>query len=140
MGVYEDNIIPIKIADLAEFVSRVKRISLDDALVYIYINPMYAQLYDENAKWWYLSTEALYEEFESCRSRQMRDVPGKVAQFYIYCLENYASSWRMSGMRAWVLFKETGADEYIIKNYDLLHTQGIEYILDDIQRFINRRK
>ena len=140
MGVYEDNIIPIKIAHLAEFVSRVKRISLDDALVYIYINPMYAQLYDENAKWWYLSTEALYEEFESCRSRQMHDVPGKVAQFYIYCLENYASSWRMSGMRAWVLFKETGADEYIIKNYDLLHTQGIEYILDDIQRFINRRK
>ena len=52
MGVYEDNIIPIKISQLAEYVSRVKRISLDDALVYIYVNPMYERLYDENAKWW----------------------------------------------------------------------------------------
>ena len=69
MGKYEDNIVPIKIAQLAEFVSKVKRISLDEALVYIYVNPMYERLYDEDAKWWYLSTEALYEEFEIRRVR-----------------------------------------------------------------------
>jgi len=46
MGVYEDNIISIKIAHLAEYVSRMKRVSLDDALVYIYVNPMYERLYD----------------------------------------------------------------------------------------------
>lgn len=55
MGVYEENIIPIKIAHLAEYVARVKRISLDDALVYIYVNPMYERLYDEtllnNPEW-----------------------------------------------------------------------------------------
>ena len=50
MSVYEDNIIPIKIAHLAEYVSKVKRISLDDALVYIYVNPMYPRLYDEEAR------------------------------------------------------------------------------------------
>jgi len=140
MGVYEDNIIPIKISQLAEYVSRVKRISLDDALVYIYVNPMYERLYDENAKWWYLSTEALYEEFELRRGRQQMEVPKEVFEFYTYCLENYATRKRISGMRAWVIFKESGADEYVIDNYDLLHTQGIEYVLDDIQRFINRRK
>lgn len=117
-----------------------KRISLDDALVYIYINPMYERLYDENAKWWYLSTEALYEEFELWRSRQRRDVPKDVFEFYTYCLENFALRERMSGIRAWLLFKESGADEFVINNYDLLHTQGIEYVLDDIRRFINRRK
>ena len=74
MGVYEENIIPIKISRLAEYVSRVKRISLDDALLYIYINPMYEKLYDERSKWWYLSTEALYDEFELWRSRQTQDV------------------------------------------------------------------
>ena len=140
MGVYENNIIPIKISHLAEYVSKVKRISLDDALVYIYINPMYERLYDENAKWWYLSTEALYEEFELCRSRQQIGVDKTVFEFYTYCLENYATLKQISGMRAWVLFKETGADEYVIGNYDLLHTQGMDYVLDDIQRFINRRK
>lgn len=140
MGVYENNIIPIKIAHLAEYVSRMKRISLDDALVYIYVNPMYERLYDVEAKWWYLSTEALYEEFELRRSRQQRNVSKEVFEFYTYCLENYAICKQISGMRAWVLFKESEADEYIINNYDLLHTQGLEYVLDDIQRFINRRK
>ena len=140
MGIYENNIIPIKISHLAAYVSKVKRISLDDALVYIYVNPMYERLYDEEAKWWYLSTEALYEEFELWRNRQNREVPKEVFDFYTYSLENYAIRNQISGMRAWVIFKESGADEYIIDNYDLLHTQGLEYVLDDIQRFINRRK
>ena len=140
MSVYESNIIPIKISHLAAFVSKMKRISLDDALVYIYVNPMYKKLYDEKAKWWYLSTEALYDEFELWRNRQNREVPKEVFEFYTYCLENYAIRKQMSGMRAWVLFKESGVDEYVIDNYDLLHTQGLEYVLDDILRFINRRK
>lgn len=140
MSVYESNIIPIKISHLAAFVSKMKRISLDDALVYIYVNPMYKKLYDEKAKWWYLSTEALYDEFELWRNRQNREVPKEVFEFYTYCLENYAIRKQMSGIRAWVLFKESGADEYVIDNYDLLHTQGLEYVLDDILRFINRRK
>lgn len=140
MGRCENNIIPIKISRLAEYVSKVKRISLDDALVYIYVNPMYERLYNEEAKWWYLSTEALYEEFERSRGRQNREIPKEVFEFYTYCLENYAIRKQISGMRAWVKFKESSADEYVIDNYDLLHTQGLEYVLDDIQRFINRRK
>lgn len=140
MSEYEKNIIPIKIAHLAEYVSSVKRISLDDAMVYIYVNPMYERLYDERAKWWYLSTEALYEEFELWRNRQRCDVPKEVFEFYTYCLEYFAAYKDISGIQAWVTLKETGADKYIIDNYDLLHTQGMEYILDDIQRFIHRRR
>lgn len=140
MGRCENNIIPIKISRLAEYVSKVKRISLDDALVYIYVNPMYERLYNEEAKWWYLSTEALYEEFERSRVRQNREIPKEVFEFYTYCLENYAIRKQISGMRAWVKFKESSADKYVIDNYDLLHTQGLEYVLDDILRFINRRK
>ena len=140
MGVYEENIIPVKIAHLAEYVSRVKHISLDDALVYIYVNPMYERLYNEDAKWWYLSTEALYEEFELRRSRRQVEVSKEVFEFYTYCLENFAAREKISGMRAWVVFKESGADEYLIDNYDLLHTQGMDYNLDDVQRFINRRR
>ncbi|MBQ9311297.1 MAG: DUF3791 domain-containing protein [Bacteroidales bacterium] len=140
MGVYEDSIIPIKVSHLAEYVSKMKRISLDDALLYIFINPMYERLYDENAKWWYLSTEALYEEFELRRNKQQKSVDTNVFEFYTYCLENYATRKHISGMRAWVLFKESGADKYVKDNYDLLHTQGTDYVLDDIERFINRRK
>lgn len=140
MGVYEEQIVPIKISRLAEYIAQRKHIFLDEALVYVYTNPMYDKLYDEGAKWWYLSTEALYDEFELRRGRQQMEVPKEVFEFNTYCLENYAIRKRISGLRAWMIFKESGADEYIIDNYDLLHTQGIEYVLDDIQRFINRRK
>lgn len=140
MGIYEENIIPIKISQLAEYVSRVRHVSLDDALVYIYVNPMYDKLYDEKSKWWYLSVEALYEEFELWRERSAGKVYKEEFEFYVYCLEKYARFKNMSGIRAWSLFKESGADDYILRNYDLLHTQGTEYVLDDIQRFISRRK
>ena len=130
MSVYEDNIIPIKIAHLAEYVSKVKRISLDDALVYIYVNPMYERLYDEEAKWWYLSTEALYEEFEHRRSRQSVEVFKPVFEFYTFCLENYATRKRLSGMQAWVLFKETGADEpWLYFVTDCRKSRGHDYDL-----------
>ena len=82
VGVYEENIIPIKISQLAEYVSKMKRISLDDALVYIYVNPMYEKLYDERAKWWYLSTEALYEEFERWRERTSDEVLKEAFEFF----------------------------------------------------------
>ena len=140
MGVYEEQIVPIKISKLAEYVSLKKRISLDDALVYIYSNPMYERLYDEGAKWWYLSTAALYDEFEAARNADSGNITHEQFDFYTYCLENYAIRKQISGMRAWVIFKESNADKYVIDNYDLLHTQGLDYVLDDIQRFINRRK
>ena len=140
MTTYEENIVPIKISHLAEYISKVKRISLDDALVYIYVNPMYKKLYDEQSKWWYLSTEALYDEFELWRNRQRREIPKEVFEFYTYCLEKYARDSNISGILAWVEFKETGVDGYIIDNYDLLHTQGTEYLLEDIHRFIKKRK
>lgn len=140
MGIYEENIIPIKISRLAEYVSSIKRISLDDALVYIYINPMYKKLYDEESKWWYLSTEALYDEFEYWRNKQQRNVTKEAFEFYAYCLEKYAIEHKISGMKAWVEFKESGADDYLVDNYDLLHTQGTAYVLEDIYRLIARKK
>lgn len=140
MGVYEDNIVPVKIASLAEYVSERRRISLDEALIYVYSNPMYKELYDEGAKWWYLSTEALFQEFELRRKRTTREVSLEAFEFYTYSLERYANAHRMGGLQALALFKEYGADDFLLDNYDLLHTQGTGYVVDEIQRFIDRRK
>ena len=140
MGVYEDNIVPVKISSLAEFVAERRRISLDEALVYIYSNPMYKELYDEGAKWWYLSSDALYDEFEVRRKAHIIKVSPEAFEFYVYTLERYAISKRISGLQALALFKEYEADEFLLKNYDLLHTQGTGYVIDEVQRFIDRRK
>ena len=140
MGVYEDNIVPVKIASLAEYISERRRISLDEALVYIYSNDMYKELYNEGAKWWYLSSEALYDEFEARRKEKTTEVSLEAFEFYVYTLEKYAISKRMGGLQALALFKEYEADEFLLKHYDLLHTQGTGYVIDEVQRYINRRK
>lgn len=140
MGVYEDNIVPVKISRLAEYVSERKRISLDEALVYIYSNPMYEALYEEGAKWWYLSTEALYVEFEYKRRQITHDIARPAFDFYVYTLEKYAISRGIGGLQAFAIFKEYDVDEFLISHYDLLHTQGTGYVLDEIDKFIQRRK
>ena len=140
MGKYEEQIVPIKISRLAEFVSREKRIALEDALVYVYSNPMYQRLYDEGAKWWYLSTEALYDEFEMARKVESRIITHEEFEFYAYCLEKYAQEKGLTGLQALALLKRYGADDYLIDHYDLLHTQGTGYVIDELDRFIQRRK
>lgn len=140
MGKYEENIVPIKISKLAEYVSQRKRVSLDEALIYIYSNPMYKELYNEGAKWWYLSSEALYEEFERARKNMVHEVSKVEFEFFTYMLEKYALSNGMGGLQALALFKEYDADEFLINNYDLLHTQGTGYVIDEINRFIQRRR
>lgn len=140
MGVYEDEIVPVKIASLAEYVSERKRISLDDALVYVYSNPMYEKLYDEGAKWWYLSTPDLYDEFEKERKWSEKEVSLPAFRFLTYTMEKYALSKRISGLQALAIFKEYGVDSFLLNHYDLLHTQGTGYVLDEVQRFIDRRK
>ena len=140
MGVYEDQIVPIKISRLAESVSRRKHISLEEALAYIYINPMYDRLYDEGAKWWYLSTEALYDEFESARKEDCRFVKPEEFEFYTYTLEKYALAKGLTGLQALACLKRYGADDFLLDHYDLLHTQGTGYVIDEIDRFIQRRK
>jgi hypothetical protein len=140
MGVYEEQIVPIKISRLAEYVSKRKRIALEDALVYIYSNPMYDRLYDEGAKWWYLSTEALYDEFEAARNAERRSITHEEFEFYTYCLEKYALAKCLTGLQALALLKRYDADNYLIDHYDLLHTQGTGYVIDELDHFIQRRK
>ena len=140
MGIYEDNIVPVKIASLAEYIAKRRNTSLDEALVYIYLNPMYKELYFEGAKWWYLSSEALYDEFEARRKVRAMEVSNPAFEFYTYTLEKYALSRGISGLQAWALFKVYGADEFLLNHYDLLHTQGTGYVLDEVQRLIDKRK
>lgn len=140
MGVYEENIVPVKIANLAEYIAEKRRISLYEALLYIYSNPMYKELYNEGTKWWYLSSEALFDEFENRRKKMILEISREAFEFYTYTLEKYALSKGIGGLQALALFKEYGADEFLLKHYDLLHTQGTGYVLDELQRFIDRRK
>ena len=140
MAKIEDNIVPVKVAYLAEYLSNKKHISLREALLYIYFNPMYEDLYDERAKWWYLDTESLYFELEKRRKEAVKPLDFRIFEFFVYCLERYAAWKGISSLQTMALFNEKRVDDFILDSYDLLHTQDISFILEDIERFIKKRR
>ena len=134
------SIIPLKISRLAMLISRRKHIPINAALGYIYDSPFYAKLYDDGAKWWYLDTESLYRQLESSWLEKGRMVPNNVIVFLTFCIERYAKKHDMTSSQAYTLFRRYGVDAYLIDGFDVLHTQGEETIVHDIELFIRNHK
>ncbi|MGI6500539.1 MAG: DUF3791 domain-containing protein [Anaerostipes sp.] len=55
-------------------------------------------------------------------------------EFSIFCIENVAAKLGNSGDEVYQLLTKNKdiLDEYIIPNYEILHTQDKEYIVNDI--------
>lgn len=60
--------------------------------------------------------------------------------FQLFCLENYRSSTGITGHDALLEFQQKKVFEYLSAGFDVLHTQGVNYILADIKDYIKRRK
>ena len=52
----------------------------------------------------------------------------------------YKDKYSLSGLQVQKLFSDSGADLYILNNFEALHTTGLEYILNDIHDFIEEKK
>ncbi|GHU82231.1 hypothetical protein FACS1894196_0220 [Clostridia bacterium] len=64
----------------------------------------------------------------------------KTAEFKVFCLERYKSEHHMTGSDAFRLFKEYGVLDYLGAFYDVLHSFGDRYLVQDIDEFIAVRK
>lgn len=133
-------IIPLKISQLALLISQRKHIPVNAALGYIYDSPFYEKLYNEDAKWWYLDTESLYKQLELSWPENERSLPNNVVVFLSFCVEHYAQRHRMTSLQAYALFRQYGVGAYLINGFDVLHSQGEETILHDIELYIRNRK
>lgn len=60
--------------------------------------------------------------------------------FMIYCIESYKNANNLKGAEAVALFNKYNVFDYIQASYKALHTTGREYILDDLNVYINNRK
>jgi len=69
------------------------------------------------------------------------EISNEQSFFAVFCIESVADELEMSGDIVYkMLTKESDIlDNYIIKCYDVLHTQGKEYIVDDIISFMKER-
>lgn len=64
---------------------------------------------------------------------------GTVSLFKTFCLEQYKEKHQISGMEALQLFDRNDVLSYLQECYEPLHTQGADYIVDDIDEYIRVR-
>lgn len=70
---------------------------------------------------------------------------GKIMQeyqldFITYCVGNLADRLKMSASQVYKLLRSSGVlDDYIIPCYDVLHTFGKEYIIDDLVDMLKKK-
>lgn len=62
-------------------------------------------------------------------------------EFAIFCIENVAIHLKAGGEEVFKAFTEKSniLNDYIVPNYDVLHTQGKEYIVKDILEVMHER-
>lgn len=65
----------------------------------------------------------------------------KELEFAIFCIENVANELHVNAEKIFDVFtkKSSILNDYIVRNYDVLHTQGREYIIKDIIEVMNER-
>ena len=123
--------LPFVMRELVDTVMKRKTLPLEDALYYIYSSNLYKALLDENTKLWYSSTLSLYEALQ-------KDNP-KILLFQMFCAENYRETKNISAKETLLLFSNHGIFEFLYENFEMLHTQDTEYILDTIITYINKK-
>ena len=62
-------------------------------------------------------------------------------EFAIFCIENIAAKLGVSAEKVYDALTEKSdiLNDYIIPEYEILHTQGKEYIVDDIIEVMKER-
>ena len=61
-------------------------------------------------------------------------------KFLVYCLEMYRAAKRMTGRQVMELFKRYDVMDYVLSCYEALHTTGTNYIIEDIDLFVEARQ
>ncbi|WP_419006220.1 DUF3791 domain-containing protein [Holdemanella porci] len=60
--------------------------------------------------------------------------------FVVFILYALGEHWKMTTPEVYEILSTTGIlDDYIIKCYDVLHTLGKEYLVEDITEFVREK-
>ncbi len=64
----------------------------------------------------------------------------KQGEFMIYCIEQYKAAKKLTGKQVSDLFSRYQVWDYIYSCFEALHTTGVNYIVEDIDLFIEARQ
>lgn len=63
----------------------------------------------------------------------------KINDFIIFCIELYKFKEKLTGKETYELFEKYKLIDYLYDGYDMLHTQGSGWLMDDIDEFLRIR-
>ena len=63
----------------------------------------------------------------------------KINDFIVFCMEIYKSKKSMTGKEVYELFEKYGVLNYLQEGYEVLHTQGDSWLVNDIEEFLDVR-
>ena len=134
-------VLPFKVLELAEIISDRKRLSIDDALFYLYNSQLYHELIDPKLKLWYYSGIRLYEWLEEEKINRKKERCNKSElQFLVFSIEQYRLYYNLTSAEVLSLFIRYGVDKFLRDNFEVLHSQSEEYIIEEISRYLKNRK
>ena len=70
----------------------------------------------------------------------MRKQDKDIALFVAFCIEEYAKAKYMTTEDVVNLFAQYGITEHFCEFYDVLHTHGHNWIVEEIDEMINNKK
>jgi hypothetical protein len=135
----ETAIMPFKVQELIEIIMQQKQLDYEDAFAYLYNSDCYKLLLQEDAKLWYMSGLNIFTLLEEEKKAAKLDNP-KILLFFSFCLERYKDYANISAEEALFLFHKYAVFDYLHEGFDVLHTQGENYICREIDLFIKTRQ
>ena len=63
-----------------------------------------------------------------------------IAYFLSFCIEQYKKANHLHGAEVAKIFGQYGVLDYLEEHFESLHSQSHQWILEDIDEFINLRK
>lgn len=62
-----------------------------------------------------------------------------ISYFIAFCIEQYKTAKGLEGEEVAKLFFDKGVAEYLADNYEILHTQSHQWLIEEIDDFLNNR-
>jgi len=135
----ETAIMPFKLQQMIEVVMEKKQLGVEDAFHYFYTSNCYQTLLQEDTKLWYMSALGIYEMLEEEKNAAPAD-NRKLLLFYAFCLEKYKKISNFPAEETLHVFRKYDVFNYLREGFEVLHTQGEEYIVEEIGLFIKAQK
>lgn len=63
-----------------------------------------------------------------------------IAYFIAFCIEIYKHAHEISGAEASKIFCESRLTDFLENNFEVLHTQSPQWILEEINEYLNTNK